>query len=315
MQFNILSYPIIINHLKQISKNMYRKLNNEIMIHCPFCDDSTRAKASNHGHLYLSIQSPVFNCFRCNTSGTLISFLIQTGFDDQETLSLLSQFIKINFTKDYYKLRDHKDLPPNQLKNKIINLNLKFKKENPNLYNRFQNYIFSRIGEVDYTEFLLFPSVYDNNLIINFNNSIGDNVLIRYVDNTKIRYQINKNITSNLYYFQNMNNKSIITLCEGPFKIINLYLYNDLFKNSFFISINGKNYINVIERLIITDLLIGNYHINLVFDNDFLKKSKNILHSVFKLSQIYNGEISFSGFKPLDCFNDVDEFNSVETIL
>jgi len=318
MQFDLLKLDPVINHLKQISPNMYRKLSNELMIHCPFCDDAIRANSANHGHLYLSIESPVFNCFRCNTSGTLISFLLQTGFDDRESISYIGQFIKISFTKDYYKTRDRKiyDTRIDEIRKKIIEINLNFKKNYTKEYYVYLQYLNSRIGLVNYTEFLIHPNIFKNYITCNFNNYIGETVLLRYVNHEKLRYQINKN-SSNLYYFQKLDlydkyNK--ITFCEGPFDIISLYLYNDYFKDNLFISINGKNYVSIIERFLITDMLFGTYHINLVFDSDFIKKSWKILKIIKNMISVYNGEISFEGHKPLSNVGDVTDFPSVERI-
>jgi len=50
--FDITKIYLIINHLKAIS-NYYKETNNEIIIFCNYCDDSTRHKA-DHGHLYIS---------------------------------------------------------------------------------------------------------------------------------------------------------------------------------------------------------------------------------------------------------------------
>lgn len=316
MTFDLKKLQPVLNHLKTISPNMHRFTGGELIIHCPFCDDALRAKAMNHAHLYLSINHPIFMCFRCNASGTLVSFLLQTGFDDRESISYISQFIKISFTKDYYKMTDRRDLAAkiHEIKKKIIEVNLNFKKNYKNEYYTYLNYLNNRIGLVNYVDFLLFPNIYRNTITCNFNNYVGETVLLRYINHDKLRYQINKN-SSNLYYFQDINKYNKITFCEGPFDIISLYLYNDYFKDNLFISINSKNYVNVIERFLLKDMLIGEYHINIVFDKDFLNKSKKILKTVRNIVGIYNGEIYVEGHKPLSCVDDVGDFSAVERIV
>lgn len=314
MIFNLLKIIPVIQHIHHISPNMFKQTNNEIIVHCPFCDDALRAKASNHGHCYLAITNAIFNCFRCNSSGTLISFLIQTGFTDREVLDYISQFIKINFTKDYYKFKSHKDLAaPNKIKQHVLESNLKFKKNNKEQYILYNKYLKYRLGDVDFSEFLLVPNIYQNYLTIKFFNIIGENISLRYLNNTNKRY-LNNNNTSGLYYFQNINDYYNITICEGPFDILNLYLYNDIFRNNLFISIRGKNYIGIIERLILEYLLIYNCTINIIFDNDNLKSSKRVIKSINTLINIYSGKIQLRAYKPSLNVNDVADYPSVERI-
>jgi len=316
--FDLNQITPILEHLKQISPNMYRNISQrEIMIHCPFCDDGIRKNASKHGHLYISTESPVFNCFRCSSSGTLIALLIQTGFDDREVLDYLSSFIKINFTKDYFRGRSKLNLAPrfSHLKESLLKYNLEFKKNYYNHYITYRNYITTRIGDVNTTDFLLSPSLMNNNILTcRFTNYIGENVLLRYITktNNNQRYIVNNN-SSNLYYFQNISNKNKVTFCEGPFDIISLYLYNDLFKDNTFISINGKNYINVIEKLILTNYLLDELELNVIFDTDYYKKGVKIIKMLKTITTIYSGKIWINAFKPL-IGNDVADFPAVSQI-
>jgi hypothetical protein len=317
MPFDLRKIQPVLQHLQQISPNMFKSMSNEYQIHCPMCDDAMRKNASNHGHLYLSINSPIYHCFRCSASGTLIGLLLQTGFDDKETLAYISQFIKINFTKDYYKFKNRKDLAAaNQTKKKIIDLNLKFKKENKQQFDIFLEYLKTRIGDVNYLDFLICPSIYQNFIISKFFNYDNENISLRYINNPQRRY-MNNNNTSGLYYFQkiDLNDKyKKVTICEGPFDIINLYLYNDIFKDNLFISVRGKNYNNIIEKLLLEHMLLDSYEINIIFDNDNLKKSKYILKNLNTLLLIYSGKILLNGYRPLLNVDDVGNFPAVEKI-
>ena len=319
MSFDLRKIQPVVQHLHQISPNMFKQTSGEIILHCPFCDDALRKNSASHGHCYLSVLTPIFNCFRCSTSGTLISLLLQTGFDDKETLAYISQFIKINFTKDYYKFKHRKDLAAtNETKKKIIDLNLKFKKQDRQNFNIFIEYLKTRIGDVDYLDFLISPNIYQNYLICKFFNYDNENILLRYVNNPYKRY-LNNNNTSGLYYFQkiDLNDKyNKVTICEGPIDAINLYLYNELFKDNLFLAIRGKNYNNIIERLLLEHMLLGKYEINIIFDNDNLKKSKRVLKSLNTLINVYNsGKIQLNGYKPLlTNINDTADFPAVERI-
>jgi hypothetical protein len=119
----------VIRHLQKISPNMYRDLGGELMLHCYACDDATRRNASNHGHLYLATNAPVFNCFRCGTSGTILRFLIETGFRDEEVLKYISSFIRYNFIKNYSRKISTNSLNIDLIYEENINRIIKFKKE------------------------------------------------------------------------------------------------------------------------------------------------------------------------------------------
>jgi hypothetical protein len=289
------------------------------MLHCCFCDDASRPKSSNHGHLYLSEEFPVFHCFRCGTSGTLVSLLIYTGFDDYEIIKFISQFININFIKDHYKLT--KRITQEQqkiLRKRIFQLNYEFKSHYRNYYKIFIDYIYNRTGTYNFLNYLISPKLINQkSLCVNFTNFNGSNVLVNYINDEKKRYQINKQIQDNYYYFQSEDFESnSIVICEGPFDIINMDLYSHVFNsyNSVLYSINGKNYYSFIEDLIIRELLIGEYVINIIFDNDFKNKEKYIKRIVY-LTKFYNREIQIKAFKPLlQEADDVAEFVALTEI-
>ncbi|HQF36537.1 MAG TPA: hypothetical protein PLL26_02745 [Candidatus Dojkabacteria bacterium] len=301
----------IINHLKSIS-SYYKESNNEVIIFCSYCDDSTRQKA-DHGHLYISKTAPVFNCFRCSNSGNLIRLLIDTGFDDEDVLKYLGTFIKYKTVKDYYGIKK-KVTKLRQIKDHIINLNINFEQKQPEKYKLYKNYLIQRLGLVEFSNFLISPTFFNNKLSCLFTNSIGEDVVLRLIESYKdYRYHLNEQ-TSGKYYFQekNFEKYSQIVLAEGPFDIINLYLYNNLFKNCFFISLNGKKYNSVIENLILEDFLIGDLEIDLVFDND-VNNYKTYLYRAKLLTKHYNQNIIIKGFKPL-VGKDVGDYPAVQEI-
>ena len=133
------------------------------------------------------------------------------------------------------------------------------------------------------------------------------------IKQSKIRYK-NSDQTS-LYYFQSKDFEKFdrIVIGEGPFDIISLYLYSNLFRNCLFISISGKKYMSSLELLITRFMLIGNYEINLIFDSEFKFKEPTIIRSRF-LSERYNQNIIVKGFSPLEPFGDTGDFPQVMEI-
>jgi hypothetical protein len=168
-------------------------------------------------------------------------------------------------------------------------------KDNKNEYDIFSEYIYERTGIKDFCEFFILPKILNENLICEFYDSYGKCVVKRTVGSDS-RYFDNKG----KYFFQELDfaAKNRIVVAEGPFDIINMYLYTPQFKNCVFISINGKNYRRNIENLILSDLLVGTFEINLVFDND----NRNYNYDLFGIrrnSKILNRDITVKGWLPI----------------
>lgn len=303
----------VLRHLNKVSPNMYTDMGSEIQIHCPFCDDAQRPHASNHGHLYLAINAPVFNCFRCGTSGTILRLLLETGFTDDDVIKYISSFIRYNFIKDYSK---KVSTSYKQIQNLYINNTTKvveFKKNNIDLFKTFQKYIINRIGNVDYNTFFIHPIMLENSLCCGFNNSDNEFITARIISKSKARYINSKE--NYLYYFQ-PNNFEIynqIVIGEGPFDIIPLYLFSNKFKNCLFISIGGKKYLSTIEYLITRFILIGKYEIHLIFDSDFKLPNLTLNRCKF-LVEKYNSDILVKGYTPIEPFQDTGDFPQVTEI-
>lgn len=295
--FDITKIGPIIQHLKSIS-NYYKEINNEIIMFCQYCDDATRTKA-DHGHLYISKTAPVFNCFRCSSSGNLIRLLIDTGFVDEDIIKYLSSFIKYKTTKDYYRSKK-KPTKLKQIQDGIIKRNLDFEIQFKDKFELYKNYLYSRIGDVDYGNLLISPTYFAGKLSCMFTNSDNENVALRLIEPYKdFRYHLNQE-TSGKYYFQEKNFENIktVVLTEGPFDMLNLYLYTSEFKNSYYIALNGKKFTSAIETLILEDFLIGNLEINMIFDDD-VQNYKTYLFRARLLAKQYNQNVIIKGWKPL----------------
>lgn len=306
--FDILKIHPIINHLKSIS-NYYKESGKEIITYCSYCDDATRIKA-DHGHLYISKDAPVFHCFRCSSSGNLIRLLVDTGFQNDEILNYLAQFIKYKTTKDYYKTKK-KTTRLKQIKETIINKNILFEVNHKEKFKIYQNYLFSRLGQIDYSQFLISPSFYNGKVSCTFTNSENEDIVLRLIESDeKFRYHLNPN-TSGKYYFQEKNFEKCqrVVMAEGPFDILNLYLYNSEFKNCYFISLNGKKYTSAVEALILEDFLIGDLEIDFVFDAD-VSNYKTYLYRARLLAKQYNQNVIIKGYKPI-AGKDTGDYPSV----
>lgn len=306
--FNLLSFHQIINHIKHISPNMFHNKGNEINIHCPFCNDATRPNAHSHGHLYLSIKSPVFHCFRCNTSGILISFLLETGFNDEETLNELKKYVKFKFSKDHFYGAKH-NIDFTQLYSKINENTRKFQMNYPQDYMYFREYIKNRLGNVvNIDNFLMYPDYLSDSLLsIAFLNS--DKLLSCWRNINRKQSSMRYKIHSGNYYFQqkNFDKYKQIVVSEGPFDILNMYLYVNIFKDAFFIAINSSRYIKEVESFIIKYAFIGEYEFNIVFDQNINYKS--VIYKLKYLNYL-NTNINFRYWLPV-LSKDVGEFPKI----
>lgn len=306
--FDIMKISPIINHLKKIS-NYYNDHGKEIIMYCVYCDDATRPNPK-HGHLYIDKTQPIFHCFRCDTSGTLLRLLIDSGFDDSEILQYLSQFIKYRTIKDYYKTKK-KSAKINQIQESILNKNIEFEKQYPSKYEIYNKYLKTRLGNVDFSKFLISPTYFYEKLSCLFTNCDNEEVALRLIEPYKdIRYHLFQE-TSGRYYFQekDFDKYRRVVLAEGPFDMLPLYLYSDEFKNCFFIALNGKKYNSAIEWLILEHFLIGFGQFDFIFDNDNSKYNR-FLFTARLLTKQYNENIIIKGWKPM-IGNDTGDFPGI----
>ena len=317
MQYDLSKLPQILYYIKSVSGGRLDNKGTHFATYCPYCGDQFRRHNPSHGHLYISKTLPLFYCHKCSASGTILRLLVEMDFDDQETLNYLKSIMKFNFVKDYIKDRPKTKFNQKKLTESITN---KIKKISPENLNVFNDYLTSRLGVIPYTKFLLYPTLIQPNdkikqefLAVGFNNSNSIFVGARLMKQVgKIRYKTNPN---SLYYFQEFNFEKItnIILSEGVFDILNIYLYTTHFsyKDTFFMSMSGKNYLSVLERLIIQDLLIGDFHIHFVLDSDN-KYSKFLKFKAGKLASLFNPNIKISVWKPVEPLNDLGDFPLME---
>lgn len=285
---DILNINEILLHINNVS-SIY-KLNSRkdwIQILCPYCDDSTRSNKIDHGHFYISRHFNYCHCFRCDIKVSIKNFLLYTGF---QNIQLLKNIFKSNSNYSYIS-----EAKTKSLKNRNYSQDL-----DKDLLTEFENYLEKRILNVDYDKFKIYPSYESSSdtLLCNFNNYYDEFSTSRIINSKTLKYRYIKKENSNFYFFQNPFEFNSITLCEGPFDILNLYNFTNRFNTTCFFSINGKNYLNSLIK-IISDYYLTNMklQVNIMFDSDisnteFLKKriKTNI--------NIINNNIKIKYFKP-----------------
>jgi hypothetical protein len=162
----------------------------------------------------------------------------------------------------------------------------------------------------------MFPHILESKelkyLCCGFNNSDNEIVGYRLIDkHPYFRYKKKPN----QYYFQSrdFDKYKEITIGEGPFDIINLYLYSSIFKNNFFLCLNGKNYVSSIENLVTRYILIGNYRLNLIFDSELNNPNLTLKKCQYIANQ-FNENIEIKAYLPIPPFQDTGQFPQVMEI-
>lgn len=292
--------------------------NGWVTVLCPFCDDATRKSGKiSHGHFNISVNFNYCHCFRCDYSNSFSKALISLGFNDKESLSLISR----NNTNNFQYYINKFNTKNSKIENPILLLEKyyeNFKQQNPNRFNEFLKYIDTRCGSIDPINFLLKPFINkDNYLLCGFYNINGQEVTYRFItQHPKFRYFIPPNKVKPYYFFQDIyeiNNYKEITICEGAFDLINLYRYNTMIKNSFYIAIGGKQFRKILKELITNYLLIGNYTFNIVLDNDLNFKPSKLISSCKDIVQQLNPYCKVNFFIP-SLSKDVSDLMYLEKI-
>jgi len=301
-------------HLHSISK-IYRKTSSEfIEIFCPYCNDATRKSNPNHGHLYFSLNSNYFHCFRCNEVGALSRLLTHTGFTDTSAIALLRQ----NNRDDISYFRKNKNIKSFDKESKAIKEKRSLEKykilKGTDDFNRFQEYMNMRCLDINFANYFAYPERKFGKLVCTFYNYDNLFVTSRFIDSSSKRYHNNKE--KPIYYFQNLTtliNHTEIVICEGVFDLINLHNYNKyLGEDSFYIAMNGSSYVQTIKWLLTTYLLMGSYKIHVVVDRGLIGLRTMINKSIYQ-TQRWNINVELVFYEPV-LSKDVSELMSLEKI-
>lgn len=315
--FSILNYPGIVNFINQsFSYHLLINWNSEwIVTFCPFCNDVTRKYSPKHGHLNFNKNSPFVHCFRCGYVGSLSEFLVEVDFLDTSILTELAKYesaivvghktIKI-INRSNHETRALVDRDYDYFRNNHITD-----------FIRYYDYIDMRIPDCNPINFFIKPGfqVHNNErkLICQMMNSDMQVVNQRIVPPSDTRYI--KSDISTIYYFQslvNISNCEDIIICEGVFDLINLYNSGLFDKNGFYVAMNGSHYVRNIINIISNFLMIGNYNIHIIIDNDMVNEMKIIGISRTFVNML-NDSIDIIFYRP-SVGKDVSEFMQMEII-
>lgn len=296
-----------LNFIKsKVSDNVsFASGGNNITCNCPKCEKGAHKR---HGHLYISLVDPVFNCFKCSFKGHISKLFREFNVNiyDYVLSSVLNAsyiyskkvFSISNNEIDY---KDYKEIDNNEI------------------YKSKEKYLLNRIKDLDNIDLIpnlilnikkllnsikdlkeIYPKLTDDD-IENYNNnyvgflSINKSLLImRCINNTdKKRYKtlkLNKEVENSFfkdfYGIKNYNNltetfeKSII-LCEGVFDLLGCYFNKDLQsirnKGFMFGAALGNSYNNIIPSVLdYCKLPCSNFII--LSDSDLKEKSYNFIN-------------------------------------
>lgn len=294
-----------IDFLKDNLGNAVIVKNKNIICRCPWCE--TNGSSKDHYHLYISLELPIFHCFKanCQISGNIKKLILKLiGIDisdkyvnEEEIKKSKNIYTKANPICKRYSI------PPidlNKYKNKVLYLEKRFNNNiNLNILS-MKNLIF------DFSTFFSLNRISINDLNIRYldNNFIGfltDNhtmIICRNIDYTsKFSHYKIKLQKSNLIDYCKIvgedESSNIVVLAEGIYDIYSEYLFNSLKikeKINMYASVASGGYEHLIKSIVYNENI---FRMNLIIlsDSDFninyYKKLKLYNKHIIKNLQIY----------------------------
>lgn len=282
---------LALDFFKSISDhNVLKDKTKEIVIRCPKCGDSK--KNLSKARLYISKEYPVFICFNCGYSGSILRLFSDNNNELDETN--YKKYINIDNLQFEYKDKDYYSK-----KNELI------VKEVNNEINQYQiDYLFSRFGEFNLEKL----NFLKNKLIFNI-DYIWDHISRNYVSYDSWLYATYTQLKNNSIGFMSYNNNKVgfrvikgdkryinmslnskeyfsdyfaffkeeyciqygkplnVVIAEGAFDILNIYLKN-LEDADFYIAAQSNNY-NQIMKFLLTNTDKYYFNLNFYIDQDF----------------------------------------------
>lgn len=304
----------LINFIKLNNHGRCKKTgsNGYYQSFCINCGDYERKPNPDHGHLNIMFMELMCKCWRCEHSSSLLQFVLDLGYNNQEVIKELKALKQSGYTYRGTKSNTRSDFDL-ELNIKMANSYAEFRKKYPNEFKQYLDYINYRCGEINPIKYGFSPLIRENKLLVEFYNSSGFPITARYIDNGDIRYLKYKD--SGYYYYQNIKEvvdyKSIV-ICEGIFDIVNLSNYYLDFKDSFFFAMNSRKYTSILKYLISKYFLLGKYTFNIVFDDDVFN-IEDTKRELTKIKNQYNHECVLNFFIP-ESSKDVSDLMLIERI-
>lgn len=244
----------------------------EIITYCPNCESASN---KSHGHLYIGLDVPLYNCFKCDNSGVVDKLIVSVGGNPNELMNMdsLSKFknnrgtykkpIFYSRPREYEKYNTSVAIPTDDSFEPKINY-IKKRLINMTSINDIPNVI------LDYKTFLKESNalnvVSDNMLeylqtdFVGFLTEKKTTVISRNInDFGKIRYHKLK-LEDGYGDFYSIKIKDIdfevptFLIAEGPFDVLSCYFSAEMKqyveRSNYLIAILGKYYNNVISYIL-----------------------------------------------------------------
>lgn len=295
---------------------------NEIIINCPKCEKDTN---KNHGHLYISTDPniPLFNCFKCPFSGTVVNLIkLYSGdikdFYDDEYLENLDKLIHsaTKSTQSFKYFDKHIDYiysDPDIFYDEAFSHKRRYLQRRlgmdfdiakiPNMVFDISNFIYKNKLQLDIDK--NFMSYLSNNFIM-FITKKGSKLVFRNVNETEDMKYFNKKLFSTYPYidfysiqtkYLNRAKENTIVLTEGIFDILNSINHEQLRflheKVNLWVAVLGSNYDKVIKSIIQhTKLIRSNFIILSDSDKNKEEYKKLQYHPMVNKLQIYYNKIN-----------------------
>jgi hypothetical protein len=320
--FNITNFVDIVQFIESNYKfNLNINWNKEwVVTFCPFCNDATRKQNPNHGHLNFHKYTPFVHCFRCSYSSSLSEFLKDCDFPNKQIILKISKYDRFSkFTHHSNNNLDNiSEINADQYKTNFTDYCQNFRKYHFDDYIRYSIYMSERIGDYEPSQFFIRPNYYnfkgENILICEFLNYDLQLVSRRIVPPRDYIVRYIKHSKAVIYYYQpiyKLIDYKDIVVCEGPFDLINLYNTRVIGSDYFYISMNGPYYKKQLRNIISNFLMIGEYNIYIVVDND-LPNLKLLTRVCSKLANDLNSSINVYFYRPT-VSKDVSEYMLIES--
>lgn len=295
---------------------------SEVVMRCRFCGDSQKDIHARHLYIKVNGDTPVYNCFKCNSRGILTPDVLRTfkpQYDSSDTqmMELLKQ----------HNSESSKTLKSMKLKNKNFNimneyismthtseLKLKYINHRLGLNLTYRDLIDDKIVlnlrdllRSNYiTEYTRDDSVLDifdrfgigflslDNGFVTLKNLADPGTVPQYLDNKYNVYSIFKDvdgyrsyiIPSTVFYCSPEPVK--VHIAEGPFDILSIFhnLRGSNRNQNVYVAICGKAYFNTVQMCIINYAFM-NAEFHLYVDNDVSNNDFELMKTRNYLRQIH----------------------------
>lgn len=290
--------------------------NTEIICKCWKCSDLL--SKSTHGHLYIGIDTPVFNCYKCNYKGIVKNLILSFGADPEEYLEkdgliLDKKQIRLRtafFDKINNQIQHKEETEINKFIDKMEYLKIRLGSELNFKY--IKNCIFNIKKFIEINNIELSESdsklldLYSKNYIGFMTNRRTSLILRSISKNDFIRHKKLSIISNNQQYLKDFYGIKIneitsdintIVLCEGIFDLLaglhSTELENIRNSSVYWAAVLGKGFYNSIHS-ILNYLQIPCANIIILSDKDVLSKQYTFIkkHPMVRNLELYYNKLN-----------------------